>query len=32
MPQPLPEEELAAVEAPVVSEAKSDPKAGAIKH
>jgi hypothetical protein len=28
----LPEEELAAVEAPVVSEAKSDPKAGAIKH
>jgi ATP-dependent Lon protease len=32
MPQPLPEEELAAVEAPVVSETKSDPKAGAIKH
>ncbi len=32
MPQPLPEEELTAVAAPVVSEAKADPKAGAIKH
>ena len=32
MPQALPEEELAAVETPVVSEAKSDVKTGAIKH
>jgi len=32
MPQPLPEEELTTVAAPVVSEAKADPKAGAIKH
>ena len=32
MPQALPEEEVAVVETPVVTEAKSDAKAGAVKH
>ena len=32
MPQPLLEEEVSAVESPVVSEVKDSPKTGAVKH